>query len=195
MKRMQLALLAAVVLGTAGCQISVVTGVVSGLLALGTGLAFVLLGSASQTGCSGVIGPCLSIVAPEEVPNDRVPDARVPDAQLVPLVPPPDPPLSVCLSPLPPPTDAGVPRPDAHMGPCLSIAPPRKHKKVPTPPEAPLHICLSEMEIHPCLRMAPDPRDPDGAQNTPKSLDEAAVLARVMDRLPPDVAARLRRPT
>lgn len=191
----------ALAVGLAGCQVSVATGLIGGLLTIA--LAWVAVSLASRGGgatAQPMVGPCLSPLPPPfdgGAPPSEAPPSVAPPSVAPPSVGPclsmPAPWLGPCLSVLPPPApDAGVPTQEPRIGPCLSIAPPRKRPRAPAT-EAPLQICLSDIDVGPCLKMAPDPEGGGAHALPPAGFDEAAVLARVINRLPPDVAARLRK--
>ncbi|MCB9550207.1 MAG: hypothetical protein H6706_30800 [Myxococcales bacterium] len=191
-------LLAASVL--TACTVSVTGGVAGGALSALLLLLLVVAGG-SQTACDDDDGP-----APD--PEDAaarldggldfgpclgapLDDMFPPDAQIGPCLSPLEPDSSVgpCLgAPL---DDMGVI--DAQVGPCLS--PPEQDFGVgPCLDTLPEDAGPPDAEIGPCLSPPPPPGDAGfGAALPPRPgvLDKAAILARVLPGLPPDVAARL----
>lgn len=213
-RRKLLTVLALILAGgsMAACQFSMAAGALSGGLALGVA-GWLLMGvgvATTQAGCAA---------DPEPNP-DPDPDAAL-DAEIGPCLSAPDAYVGPCLSPIepdayvgpclqPPFDDAGVgpclgaPQPD--VGPCLSIDAQVGPCLEPPAPDAHVGPCLSppapDARVGPCLDQALDaapPPAPDAAVVPDARLglhrEREAVLDRLLaeNRLPPDVAARLRK--
>lgn len=158
-------------LSLAACSVSVTGGIVGGALTVLVGLGLLVFGGATQSGCSSIIGPCLSPVPPRdaEAPKKKAdagakkaqPDAGVRDAAVAPPSVAPD----------------TKPDPEPSMQVCLS--------------EMPLHPCLSKAPIQPCLEMVPPQGMLDGP--SPAPLDRYAIKAKLIAQgaLPQDVLDRL----
>jgi hypothetical protein len=167
----------------AACTVSAAGGIIGGAGAL-VFAVFVLMGTASQTGCeksskkSDESSHCLSV-------DRRVDDAApVPsDAQNFPPCLKPD--LTPCLKVAMP--DAGVP--DAHVGPCLELRPCLDVPPCLSPPrpdpETPMPVCLSVDPLDSHLM----PLDGD---RVPRDVERARSLDKLAETLPADVIARLR---
>lgn len=85
----------------------------------------------------------------------------------------------------------GCKTPPVPVGPCLS---PPLVEPLPPPPPAP--VPPDDVPVHPCLSLpAPPPPPPAPPEPAPKGrdLDGGASLDDVLERLPEDVASRLRR--
>lgn len=154
----------------AACSVSVTGGIVGGALTVLVALGLLIFGGASQSGCSGIIGPCLS-----------------------PMVPPPD-------MGTPKKKDAGAPKKkkDAGVKDAAASAPPTAAP--PSDPEPAMQVCLSEMPIQPCLSKVPVQPclkmvPPQGMLEAPPAapLDKDAIKAKLIAQgaLPKDVLDRL----
>ena len=197
------------------CTLSVAGGVAGGVLALLMG-AGLLLTAAGTTGCDERVTGCLSI-AVEAGPDGSGKDAG-PDSLGGCLSPPidfgPDGKVNPCLS-----VDAKVPdmhvgpclqppmpdqgKPDMHVGPCLSPPAPDMSQ-----PDVKVGPCLKppkpdmgkpDAKVGPCL--SPPPKASPGhgpfaaagasADPRPVAAQRAEVIAKISQRLPAELAARL----
>ena len=155
------------------------------------------LGLASCDGCGAKVhmGPCLSVVpmAPPQPPPTEVDPPEPPDTGRAPMTP--------CLS-VRPLEEPPLPPEEPPLTPCLEPLPP---EEPPSPPPPDLGVCLSPIDVGPCLSELPDPdavppdeeedRREGASRFAPEDLERHAVLQRVILReaLPIDVIDALDR--